>query len=144
MEWIEDEPTWLGLPASANELIGREAFERLQSSPVIVGVDEVGEMASQFLVVLVMEPLDRRLFDGSVHPLDLAVRPGMHRLCRAVIDVGPGACVFEGVTTESLAIGDRQFDFWHGRSSCARRREVGCVVGQHGVDLVRDRLDEAA
>ena len=52
-------------------------MESLQSSPEIVGADEVGEMTAELVVVVVVIPLDGRFLDGSVHALDLAVRPGV-------------------------------------------------------------------
>ena len=42
----------------ADELVGREAFEGLQSSPEIVGADEVGEVLAQLVVVIVVEAFD--------------------------------------------------------------------------------------
>ena len=42
----------------ADELVGREAFEGLQSSPEVVGADEVGEVLAQLVVIVVMEGFD--------------------------------------------------------------------------------------
>ena len=53
-------------PLFADELVGREAFEGLQSSPEIVGADEVGEVLAQLVVVLVVEAFDGRVLDRAV------------------------------------------------------------------------------
>jgi hypothetical protein len=44
MDWIDGEFFWLGCPPFADEFVGREPFERLQSAAEIVGGDEVVEM----------------------------------------------------------------------------------------------------
>ena len=41
MAWIEFESLWLFCPAFADELVRREASERLEPSRKVVGVDEV-------------------------------------------------------------------------------------------------------
>ena len=50
----------------ADELIGREAFEGLQSSPEVVGADEGVEVISQLVVIVVVEAFDGRVLDGAV------------------------------------------------------------------------------
>jgi hypothetical protein len=49
---------------------------------------------------LVVKALDGRPLDGPIHPLDLAVRPWVSWLGRAVIDVVPRAGQFEGMGAE--------------------------------------------
>ena len=44
MDRIGDESFWLDCPALANELVRREAPQRLQSVPEVVGCDEIVEM----------------------------------------------------------------------------------------------------
>lgn len=78
----------------------------LSPAAEIVGGDEVGEMATELVVALVVEALDRRILDGSVHPLDLAIGPWMFGLGRAVLDVVRGAGVFEGMCPEEFAVCD--------------------------------------
>ena len=53
--------------AYAAEFIGGEPFERLEPLGEVVCTDEVGEVASKLIVVVVVEALDGRLFDGAVH-----------------------------------------------------------------------------
>ena len=88
----------------ADELVRREAFDGLQSSPEIAGADEVGEVLAHLVVAVVMEafdvqwendPPDRFLIrltflDRAVplpgsglpanrerDPINLAIRPGV-------------------------------------------------------------------
>ena len=71
----------------ADELVGREAFEGLQSSPEVVGADEVGQVSSQLVVVVVVEAFDGRFFDRPIHPFHLTIRPGMLDLGEPVVDL---------------------------------------------------------
>jgi hypothetical protein len=59
-------------------------------------------MASELVVRFVVEALDRGLLDRAVHALDLAVGPRMLGFGQAMIDVGAGAGVFEGMGPEQL------------------------------------------
>lgn len=78
-----------------------------------------------------MEALNRRVLDGAVHPLDLAVGPRMVGLCQAMLDpVGladhaeahrPGV---DGVSVPWLL------------------GELDAVVGENGMDLVRHGLEQ--
>ena len=58
MDRIQGEPLRFDCPLFADELVGRESFEGLQSSPEIVGADEVGEVLAQLVVIVVMEAFD--------------------------------------------------------------------------------------
>lgn len=40
---------------------------------------EIGEVAAKLIVLLVVMPFVRRVLDSAVHPLDLAVGPGIVR-----------------------------------------------------------------
>lgn len=48
-------------------------LQRLEPAGEIVGRDEVGEMGPELVVGLVEVAFDGRVFERSVHPLDLAV-----------------------------------------------------------------------
>ena len=100
MDWVDDESIRLRSPLFADEFIGREAFEGLQPTAKIVCVDEVLKVPSELVVIVIMEPLDGRLLDGSVHALDLPIGPcaapagdalhrreGMVDLCQPVLDL---------------------------------------------------------
>ena len=127
MDWIEGEPLRFDCPLFADELVGRQTFECLQPSPEIVGSDEVSEVISQLIVVVVMEAFDSGVLDCPVHPLDLAIRPGVFDLREPVLDLMLAANavedVLEGVKV-AFVIG-----------------ELDAVVRQDGVDLVGEGLD---
>ena len=58
MDRVQGEPFWFDCPLFADELVGRESFEGLQSSPEVAGADEVGEVLAQLVVIVVMEAFD--------------------------------------------------------------------------------------
>ena len=91
MDWINPEAFGLGCPLLANELIRRQALERLESSPEVVGSDEVSQMLLQLLVIVVMKALDGSFFDGPVHSLNLPVGPRMFDLGKAMFNAVLGA-----------------------------------------------------
>ena len=74
MDYIESEPLRSDSPPFADKLIGRHAFEGLQPSPKIVGVDEVIEVIPQLIMGVVVEALDDSVPDRPVDALDLAIR----------------------------------------------------------------------
>src|SRR5882757_7022828 len=86
MDWIESESVWLACPDFADVFVGREAFEGLQTPSVIVGSDEVGEMALELPVAVVVIALDGGFLDCAVHALDLTVRPRVLDLGQPVLD----------------------------------------------------------
>ncbi|MEA2262597.1 MAG: hypothetical protein QOJ51_5422, partial [Acidobacteriaceae bacterium] len=73
MDGVESKSIRFFLPAFADELIGREAAESLEPFGEVVSGDEVAEVGSQLVVAVVVVALNRGLFDGAVHALDLAV-----------------------------------------------------------------------
>ncbi len=72
MGWIEFEALGFFCPSGADVFVGGKSFESLESSSEFVGVHDVGEVLPELLVGLVIEALDRCLFESSVHALDLA------------------------------------------------------------------------
>lgn len=62
-------------PSFADELMGCEAFERLQPAAEIVGGDEVCEVPLELIVAVVVVASDRCFLERAVHPLDLAIGP---------------------------------------------------------------------
>ena len=95
----------------ADELVRREAFEGLEPSPEVACADEVGEVTSQLIVVVVVEAFDGRVLDRAVHALDLAAprensppdcflvlaAPGMLDLGQPMIDLMLAADAVEDV-----------------------------------------------
>ena len=86
----------------------------------------------------VVEALDRGFLEGAVHPLYLTVCPRMPGLGQAMIEIVAGAGHVEGVSPERLL----SFDMASGVQPSPWDREVGAVVRQHCVDLVRDGFDQ--
>lgn len=133
MAWIDFETVWFIPPAFANELIWREASERLEPASKVVGVDEVAEMASALVVIFVLEAADGGVLYGPVHPLDLSVRPGM---------VGLGEALLDGVGATEVA--DRMAHVTRGRAVAVleKRRELDAVIRQDRVHAVGNRFDQ--
>jgi hypothetical protein len=61
------------LSSFADELIGRKAVEGLEPSGEGVGGDEVVEAPNEPTAGIVVIPIDGRVLDRPVHPLDLAL-----------------------------------------------------------------------
>ena len=83
---IECESFGFGCPDFADVFVGCEAFEGLETAAVIVGVDKVAKMRFELGMAVVMVALDGCFLDCPVHPLDLAVGPGMPDLGEPVLD----------------------------------------------------------
>lgn len=84
-------------------------------------------------MAVVMIPFDRRFLDGSVHPLDLAIRPGMLDLVQPVLNP-----VFSAVHVEHM-----RHAASGGAVSVARREgELNAVVGQRRMDLVGNGFNQ--
>jgi hypothetical protein len=133
MDWVERKSVWGLCPPFAQIFVGREAFERLESSGEVVGSEEVGQVRFELVVGVVEVSLHRSVLDGSVHALDLPVGPGM---------VGFGQPVFDSMSETEPVEG-------MGPEACgwplAVFRQVGeldTVIGEHGVDAVRNGFDE--
>ncbi len=116
-------------------LVGREPAQGLEPTGIIVGVDEQLQVGSELLVGLVMVALDGGVLDGSVHPLDLTVGPGMVGLGQTMLDAVLVADAIEHVPAVEGG--------WAG--AVARgMAELHPIVGQHGVDLVGHERDQRA
>lgn len=134
MDWIDDESTRLKSPLLADELVGCEALECLQSSPEIVGVDEVGKMLFQLCVIVVVEALDGSFLDGPVHSLDLSVSPGVLHLGQAMLDAvivaDPVEDVLEGISITS-SIGELNAIIGQFDGLCVGCKLCGCFGRDH-------------
>ena len=130
-------------PAFADELIGRQALQGFEPLAEVISGDEVGEVLAQLIMGLVVEPFNGRVFDRSVHPFDLAIGPWVLRLGRAMINIVARTGEFECVGSEQFAIGDRLSDQRHCRAAGTWRGEVGAIIREHRVDLVRNRGNQA-
>ena len=133
MDWVESKSIRGLRPEFAEVFVGREPFEGLESWGEVVGFEEVGQVRFELFVGVVKVALDRGILDGSIHALDLSVGPGMVGFGKAVFDSVSVAEPVEGMAAPS------------GRSSSTVLRQVGeldTVVGEHGVDAVRNSFDE--
>ena len=65
MERIKGESAWFFCPGLADVFVWREAFQRLESAAEVVGGDEVGQVAWELVVCLVVIAIDGRLFEGG-------------------------------------------------------------------------------
>ena len=133
MDWIESKSLGFLLPASADEFIGSEVSESLQSFGEVVGSDEVAEVASQLLMAVVVVALNGGLLDDAVHALNLTVGPGMIGFGQAMFDAVQKTDPVKRVTTEAS-----------GRPSAVLRQvgELNAVVGEHSVDHIRNGRDQ--
>jgi hypothetical protein len=111
-----------------DELVGCGAAQGLEPASVIVGIDEELEVRPQLLVGIVVAALDGGVLNGAVHTLDLAVDPGMVHLGQPVLDAVLAADAVEDV----LRVPDVPL----------ARGEMDAVIGQDGMDLLGDGLDQ--
>ncbi len=86
MDRVEGKFIWGFRPELTEVFIGREPFEGLESSGEVVGSEEVGQVRFELVMGVVEVSLDRSVFDGSVHSLDLPVGPGVVGLGEPVLD----------------------------------------------------------
>ena len=71
MGWIERKFIWLGCPNFTDVFEGCEAFEGLEPSSIIVGINKVVEVGFALPMVVVMVAFDLGFLDRAVHPFDL-------------------------------------------------------------------------
>jgi hypothetical protein len=64
MDRVESKSIWFVLPTLADEVVGCEAAESLESFSEVVSSDEVAEVGSQLVVAVRVVALNRGLFDG--------------------------------------------------------------------------------
>ena len=134
MGWIESKSVWGLSPEFAEIFVGCETFEGFKSSGEVVGPKEVGQVRFELVVGVVEVSFDRSVLDGSVHPFDLPVGPGMVRLGQSVFDAMSETEPVEGMPTEAS-----------GRPLPVLRQigEVDVVISEHGVDAIWNGLNES-
>ena len=86
-------------PASglADELVGRSPSQGLEVLGEVGCVDEGQEMGLQAFQIVVVEDLDRGVLGRAVHPLGLAIGPGVIGLGQPVLDAVGDANAVEDV-----------------------------------------------
>jgi hypothetical protein len=144
---VDPEASRLLCPGFANELVGREAAERLEAAGVVVGIQEQLEVRPELVMAVVVVAPDR-ILERAVHPLNLSVCPRVPRLGQAMLDAALLAGALEGVQAVEprlIALGPIRlrlgFGFFVDRRAVD---ELGAVVGEHGVDRGGHGRDEGA
>src|SRR5271168_108143 len=127
MDRVEPESFGFICPCFADEFVGREALEGLESPGEVVGRDEVSKVALKLIMRVVVEALDGGVFDGAVHAFDLTVGPRVLGLGEAMVDIGEGTGVFEGMGTERLLALEHLPDIDRGPIVTTGIGEVGSV-----------------
>jgi len=133
VDWVECKSVWVVDPEFADGFVGCEAAKGLESPGEVVGCDEVGQVRFELFVGVIEEAFDGSFLDGPVHPFDLSVGPGMVGLGQTVADAMMTTDAIEGVSTPSC------------RNPSTVLRQIGeldSVVGEHGVDAIRNGPDE--
>src|SRR3954470_572525 len=100
-------------------------------------------MLSKLVVALVIETLHGRILDGSVHPLDLTVSPGVPHLGRAVLNVVFGAGELESMSPEAFAVCDGLLDQRHGGATGSGSGELNAIIREHRMDFIGNGRDQA-
>src|ERR1043166_2330881 len=121
--------------AIADGLEGRSPSKSLQVLGEVARRHEGKNVGLDVVEAVVMEPLHRRLLDGSVHTLGLAVGPGMVELCQTMLDA-----VFEADAVKDMPEP-------RGGRVGSILRQVGkghAVVGQHRANFIREGGDDMA
>ena len=143
---IEPEAFWLFRPGLADELVGGKAAQSLEPASVVVGIHEQLQVQPEFVVASVMVALDRGVLDGSVHPLDLTVRPWAARLGQAVLDLRLLARPFERMpAVQARPVLDRPVGGCLRFGLLVQWLVVGkldAVIREHPVDRVRHGGDQ--
>src|SRR5438270_9492347 len=73
MDRIENESSGLFCPGTADVFVRGKAFQDLETTGEIVSGDEVDQVGSELVVAVIVIAVDGRLFDRTVHPLDLPI-----------------------------------------------------------------------
>jgi hypothetical protein len=64
----------------------REPIQSLETLGEVVGVEECLDVLAKLVVAVVVLAPNSRLFESTVHPLDLPVRPRMIWLCQPMLN----------------------------------------------------------
>src|ERR1700694_4685387 len=105
VERIQSESLRLLCPELTDPLKGCEPTKTLQALGEVVGIEERGQVCSQALVGVVIEPSDRGVLDGAVHSFDLPIGPRMFEFREAMLDPQLRAGEVEGMGAKRLVSG---------------------------------------
>jgi hypothetical protein len=98
---IVSEAVWFVCPDVADVVIGSETSEGLQPLGEVVGIEEGGKMIPELPVGVVVVAPNGGLLKSPVHPLDLAVGPGVVGFGQAMFDAMFAADAVEPVQSIS-------------------------------------------
>src|SRR5262245_32483157 len=102
MERVESESFGPFCPELTNPLEGRQASKALEALREVVRIEERGHVCAKALVRVVVEPPNRGVLDGLVHPFDLAVGPRVVELGEAILNAKLGAGQIKRVGSKRL------------------------------------------
>ena len=136
MDWVSIESFRLICPAFADELIWGQPFQSFETAGEVVGIDEVGKMLAQFIVVVIVIAMNGRLFDGAVHAFDLAIGPRMPWFGAPVINVVSGTSTLKGMAPEQLSFRPHLPDISRSPTLPRRIGELNAIVCEYRVDGV--------
>ena len=117
-------------PLLADELVRVQTLQRPQSTSEVVGSEEVGEVALQLGMIVVVEALDGGVLDGAVHPLHLPIGPRVLHLGQTMLD--------------AVLVADAIEDVVEGVDVAGAVGELDAIVGQNGLDGIGDRRHQIA
>ena len=83
---FDPEALWVFFPDTSHVLVRSEATEHLQSTSVIVGIDEELKMLPKLVVAGIVVALDGGILDRAIHPFHLAIGPRMVGLGQSMLD----------------------------------------------------------
>ena len=90
-------------------------------------------MLAQLIMIVIVIAMNRCLFDGAVHPLDLAIGPRMLWLGEPVINVVSGTSTFKRMAPE-------QFSFRPHFSDVGRRPAPASWIGELNAIVCENRM----
>src|SRR5438477_7732585 len=121
MDRIENESAGLSCPGAADVFVSGKAFQDLETTGEVVSRDEVDQVGSELVVAVIVIAVDGRLFDRTVHPLDLPIGPWVIGLGQAMLDTIGSADLIEAV--DPVSSGPAITIFW-------QVSELNTVTGQ--------------
>ena len=143
VEGIESESLRLFCPELTDALEGRETAKTLESLRKVVRLEKGGQVGAETVVRLVVEPPDRSVFDGTVHPFDLAIGPRVVEFREAMLDSVLRTGQVERMGTKRLMIRQQLLNLFNAPATM-RRGEVEAVIGEHRMNPIGDMLDQPA
>ena len=116
----------------------------------VVGVNEVGEMLSQLIVIVIVVAMNGRLFNCPIHALNpgsgpgqaLAIGPRMPWLGEPMINVVSGASTLKGMAPEQFSFCPHLSDVSGCPALAGWIGELNAIVSENGVDCVENRSNQ--